>query len=130
MNKKTVGMLVSVFLTASLIIVAKATADNAGAPGSVASLLMRATASSDYSKFHGAVYLKTDQGIDEYKWGGSTCPGKDIVNFNQNRVIMDALIQYSQDEKMIVVPIFKNGQGGAKCLVGITGSNSDIPIIQ
>lgn len=96
--------------------VADAAADSTGAAGRVVELRVNGSGSDDYGKFRGSVKIRTPgkKGrTTEYKWGGTTCPSKDLTP-EQVAILADAFARRANTH---VLPRTKNGQGGAKCLV-------------
>lgn len=96
-------------------------ADSTGDWGRVVSVRVTAQGSDDYGRFRGKVELagrrthpKKRPEITEYVWGGSSCPGRDLSD-SQVHQLQDAMTHRAH---LRLLPYYKPGQGGAKCIVG------------
>ncbi|MBZ0165873.1 MAG: hypothetical protein K8I00_03630 [Candidatus Omnitrophica bacterium] len=98
-------------------------ADETGEPGFIESLELVSISADNYPLYHGEMILQTEFGEVAYRWGGSSCPGKDL-NHESNTHMLDALIQYSQSAHMHIVPTYKNGQGGNLCVVSFVATSN------
>ena len=103
-----------VFIVAVSPLVKDAGADNEGIAGRLVGLQIVDPGSDTHSKFRGSIFIKENFGIvQEYKWSGSTCTGtisiadSDIANFS--RLLNSRPI-------VRLIPIYKNGQGGSRCI--------------
>ena len=87
--------------------------DTAGASGRVVNVTINTPRSDDYAAFHGSVTLREGKKgpLREYKWGGAACPGGTL-----DQGTVDLLTRWFSVFAPIT-PKFKNGQGGARCLV-------------
>lgn len=68
----------------------------------------------DYAKMHGEleVYPVSKNKTYTYRWGGSSCPGRNLTETN----VM--LLGEGLTHKMKIQIEMKLGQGGSKCIVG------------
>jgi len=116
MRRKTA--LVSAFaLSLTTLISGSALAYTVGVAGKIISVTINGSKSDDYNKFHGSVKIRPpgkNKRSVEYKWGGTNCPGKNLTA-DQVDILVGA---FHERKSTHVVPHSKNGQGGAKCLVG------------
>lgn len=95
-------------------------ADIAGDGGYVLAAELLTDGSDDFGLVRGRVLIRqrVDQQTVEYVWGGNTCPGRDLADW-QVQILFDlAAAPY-----MLVVPQYKNGAGGNRCLVRWTAFN-------
>jgi len=104
----------SVVVLAASLSVKEALADTEGISGRLVGLQVVDTGSNTFSKFRGSIFVKESSGIvQEYKWGGTTCTGQisivdsDIANFSR---------QLNSRLSVRIIPIYKNGQGGSRCI--------------
>ena len=102
------------FIIAALVFVVKAEADTEGISGKLIGLQVVNPGSDTFSTFRGSIFIRESFGIvQEYKWGGSTCTGNisiedsDIANFSR-------LLNSRTPAR--IIPIYKNGQGGNRCI--------------
>ncbi len=97
-----------------------ANADSKGAAGRIVEVQVNAQGSDNHALYRGAVKVRSGKKkaftYATYKWGGSTCPGKDLTA-DQVAVLSEALANRS---RVSLIPRFKNGQGGNKCLVSFS----------
>lgn len=90
-------------------------AANVPSRGAIISLYLNSQGSDNFAKFRGILTLDfVGTGAMEYKWGGSTCPGRDVSPENVQILVM------ARAHGLKVTPETKPGQGGAKCLTGFT----------
>ena len=104
---------------------AEGRADQIGEPGFIKAITLISTSSDDFPLYHGSIVLETDGPDEEYRWGGSYCPGQ-TLNTELNMILAQALKQYAQSAHVLIRPQFSNGQGGAKCLVAFTATAQSI----
>lgn len=95
-------------------------ADLAGNPGKLVAFRHLDNDSDDYGTHRGM--LVVDEGgslLQEYRWGGTLCAGRDL-DVDQQKLLVQALAS-----KMRVVPAYKNGQAGVRCVVafGLTSKS-------
>lgn len=89
-------------------------ADTAGEPGRIIALTYNSSGSDERGLFWGAVVIKPWQGsAQEYRWGGSSCPGKNL-DVDETALLERALLSWRVKTR----PFYKFGQGGFLCLVG------------
>jgi len=93
-----------------------ALADEEGKVGRIDRLRINTLGSTDHASFQGAVTLTLIGSKDqvEYRWGGSSCPGQKLNEF-QIQLLMTAM---AQRERTKVAPRYSMGEGGTRCLVG------------
>lgn len=84
--------------------------DEVGDAGRIQTLHINHLYADTYLQFHGRVFIGKD--ADEYRWGGASC-GTKVLPDN-----MVSLLESALDSGLNVEPLWKPGQGGAKCLVG------------
>lgn len=96
-----------------------AAADSPGNPGYVQDITINGSKSDRYIDYQGAVLLQEGDAPDsvkrEYKWGGTVCSGY-LVTEDQLRFMMEAMRAV---RSLQIVPSYKSGVGGARCLVAI-----------
>ncbi len=93
-----------------------ARADFDGDPGRIRSLTHNTPGSSEHSLFQGSIVIKPRNAPgQEYKWGGTTCPGKNLT-VDEVALLERAFLGWGWK----IHPFFKNGQGGNSCLVAFT----------
>lgn len=101
-------------LAAVVLVPAVAWADTDGLKGTVASLTINETSADDYASERGNVVINEGSTARKYQWGGTACNGKYVSESN-----IDLLVQAMRaQDKLEVVPSYKAGAGGARCLVG------------
>jgi len=109
------ALLVLMALAAMLAPSPTATADVQAATGRVVALLVVEPTSDDYAAYHGQVTVGDPiGGFATYHWGGSFCPGKDLLEGS-----IAALHRALDDPRVVIQPFTKNGQGGALCIVAV-----------
>jgi len=90
-------------------------ADVQAATGRVVALLVVDSSSDSYALYHGQITVGDPiGGFATYYWGGSYCPGKDLLESS-----VAALHRALDDPRVVVQPFTKNGQGGALCVVAV-----------
>lgn len=96
-----------------------AAADSPGNPGYVQEILLNSTKSHVYMQYQGAVSLLEGDTVNaarrEYRWGGSVCSGI-LPSDEQVRYLFEAM---RAGKSLQVVPSYKLGAGGTRCLVAI-----------
>jgi len=94
-------------------------ADSVGNPGYVADLVLNTSKSDRYAQFQGSVLLSEGDAASalkrEYRWGGTTCSGY-LPTAEQIRYLFEAM---RSGRALQVVPSYKAGVGGARCLVAM-----------
>lgn len=95
-----------------LALAAPVFADTVGLTGAIVGLREVNSNSDRYALLRGSIWIEESPGqLQEYRWGGSACPGKDLT---EDEV---ANLARNLDRNVRIIPIFKNGQGGSRCLV-------------
>lgn len=93
-----------------LLSASTALADNAGTIGRVAAFQHADPISSEFIE-HGRIYIDEGGGtLRQYKWGGTWCPNRDL-DLDQQALLLDAM-----RSKFSVLPYWRLGNGGARCL--------------
>lgn len=83
--------------------------------GAIISLYVSDQGSDNFAKFRGMLMLDfVGTGVTEYKWGGSTCPGRQLSEASVQ------LLALAQANGLRITPETKPGQGGALCMTGFT----------
>ena len=91
-------------------------ADFEGDSGRILSLTHNTSGSDEQSSFRGSIVVKQRNApAKEYKWGGFTCPGKNLT-VEEVALLERAFLGWGWK----IHPFFKNGQGGNSCLVAFT----------
>ncbi len=101
-------------LAAVVLVPAVAYADADGLKGTVASVTVNETYADDYSAERGNLIVNEGSVARKYQWGGTACNGKNLSEANIS-LLFRAL---EATDKLEVVPSYKGGAGGARCLVG------------
>lgn len=120
-TKTTSRSLGALFLAAACTLLPQtaAAADSPGNPGYVQDILLNSTKSDVYMQYQGAVSLQEGDTVTaarrEYRWGGSVCSGI-MPSDEQVRYLFEAM---RAGKSLQVVPSYKLGAGGARCLVAI-----------
>ena len=96
-----------------------AAADVAGNPGYVLELVLNNSKSDRFLEFQGAVLLVEGNAASspkrEYRWGGTSCSG-----YAPTDAQVDFLFDALRGGRVLqIVPGYKSGTGGARCLVSI-----------
>lgn len=95
-------------------------ADSTGSPGYVTSLTVHESSSDLYGTYRGSLTVREGQepgsSQSEYRWGGTLCSGKNVSE-SSIQLLMIALRGRSDTQ---IVPRYKMGQGGIRCLVSFT----------
>lgn len=96
-----------------------AAADSLGNPGYVQDILLNSNKSDVYMQYQGAVSLLEGDTVSaarrEYRWGGSVCSGI-VPSDEQVRYLFEAM---RAGKSLQIVPSYKLGAGGARCLVAL-----------
>jgi hypothetical protein len=96
-----------------------AAADLTGTAGVVTELVLNGESSEAYGVSHGSVRLQEGDSVAsikrEYKWGGTSCAGV-LPSEEQKRLLFEAM---RAGFSIQVVPSYRMGLAGARCLVGI-----------
>lgn len=96
-----------------------AAADSLGNAGYVQDILLNSSKSDVYMQYQGAVSLLEGDTVSaarrEYRWGGSVCSGI-VPSDEQVRYLFEAM---RAGKSLQIVPSYKLGAGGARCLVAL-----------
>jgi hypothetical protein len=103
-----------VALSAVVLVPAVAYADTDGAAGTVASVTVNESSADDYSSERGNVMVQESQTSRKYSWGGQACSGRNLTEANI-ALLVEAL---RGRDAVQIVPSYKTGGGGVRCLVG------------
>ena len=95
-------------------------ADTAGDGGHVLAAELVSDGSDQFGLLRGRVLIRqrVDEQTVEYVWGGNICPGRDLADWQ-----VQILFDLAATPYMLVVPQYRNGQGGSRCLVRWTAFN-------
>jgi hypothetical protein len=89
-------------------------ADEAGKTGRVTGLRINTSGSADMASFAGIVKIKATNGkVEEYHWGGSTCPAQKLSD-TQVDLLAQAMMQRGRTQ---ISPTFVPGEASKRCLV-------------
>ncbi|MEZ4450744.1 MAG: hypothetical protein R3B09_14780 [Nannocystaceae bacterium] len=95
-------------------------ADSTGSPGYVISLTVHESSSDLYGTYRGSVTIRQGQEPGstqtEYRWGGTLCSGRNVTEANIE--LLTIALRGRSDTQ--IVPRYKMGQGGVRCLVSFT----------
>lgn len=116
-----------VILAATVALPGMAHADSIGTAGQVIGIELNEDSSDDYFLYRGRMFVKEDPTtVQVYRWGGTACNGYVLLD-TQN-----ALLSATMNNKTArIIPYWKPGAGGARCLVGFGSTNSikNVPAI-
>lgn len=101
-------------LAVAMTVPSVAYADTDGTAGTVASVTVNESGSDDYSTVRGELVINEGQANRTYKWGGTVCSGRNVSETNV-ALLFEAL---RARDSVQLVPSYKSGIGGARCLVG------------
>ncbi len=97
-----------------------ASADSSGSTGYVTSLTINTKSSDTYGSYRGSVVLREGtepaSPVREYRWGGTICAGRDLTDADV-QLLTEALRGRADTQ---VIPRYKMGQAGSRCLVSFT----------
>jgi len=116
----SVRLSVSLFAAALVILPSTTFADSTGNSGVVIALTVHESTSDDYGTHRGRVMIR--EGAEpgsaqtEYRWGGTLCQGRNLTEANIS-LLMDAFRSRSDAQ---LIPRYKNGQAGIRCLTSFT----------
>jgi hypothetical protein len=109
----------SLFAACAALPQTAAAADSPGNAGYVQDLVLNSSKSDRYLEFAGSVTLLEGEEANSpkqvYKWGGTVCSGY-LVTSDQLAFLMEAM---RTARSLQIVPSYKAGAGGARCLVSI-----------
>jgi hypothetical protein len=104
----------AVALSAVILVPAVAYADTDGAAGTVSSVTVNESSADDYAAERGNVYVLEGATPRKYTWGGQACSGRNVSEANI-ALLFEAM---RARDSVQVVPSYKTGGGGVRCLVG------------
>jgi len=87
-------------------------ADAVGTAGLVTQLEVNTPSADQYLVYHGRMFIKTNAGTTEYRWGGTSCGTRTV---SEAQV---AMLQGALDSGLKVMPRYQTGQGDSMCVVG------------
>jgi len=97
-----------------------ASADSSGNTGYVTSLTINMKSSNTYNSYRGSVVLREGtepaSSLREYRWGGTLCAGRDLSDADV-QLLTEAFRGRTDTQ---VIPRYKMGQAGSRCLVAFT----------
>jgi hypothetical protein len=105
-------------LTAALLLAIPATAlaaDSSGGLGIIKQVQINGPKSDAHLQFHGKIKVRTNNGVDEYFWGGNKCSAFDLSEHDED-ILLEA---FHTRLRTRIVPLYKKS-GNNKCLVGYT----------
>ena len=102
-------------LLSALFLGTGARADDTGTRGTIAGLDLNTTSADLFLQYHGRLFVDTGSGVDEYRWGGTSC-GTRLITDAQFAALQGA----QNNKKMTIEPRSQDGQGITKCLVGFS----------
>lgn len=117
----------SLALAVTVLVSDSALADSTGTAGAVIGLEVNATSSDVYATYQGRVFVREDAAtVQAYQWQGITCSGHQMTD--RQIAVLDATMN---TKKAGIIPYWKAGAGGARCIVGfaVTNSVKNIPLI-
>lgn len=111
-KKKIHHVLTAGLLALGLALPATASADFAGLPGTLLGFEHVDDSSDDYNfTGHGSIIMDDGDATPRaYRWGGSFCPGR-VLDVAQQQLLVTAMAG-----KLVVLPYYKLGNGGERCL--------------
>lgn len=90
-------------------------ADSLGSIGAVDAVTVYESSSDDYAMQNGVLTVREKTGtLRTYKWGGSFCPNRSL-SFDSIGLLFQAL---RSNTTVDIVPSYKLGNGGTRCLTG------------
>jgi hypothetical protein len=119
-SPRTVLSFLALALTVAIPLTAHA-ADTNGVEGRVRSVDVIAPSADTFLQYHGRVFVATATGLDEYRWGGTSCGSRTM-----SEEMIDLLYKANESAVIRITPVFQDGQGSVKCLVGFTTRNKDV----
>ncbi|MBZ5711568.1 hypothetical protein [Nannocystis pusilla] len=104
--------------TCAALVSTPAAADSTGVTGFVNKVTVYDDSSDNYGAQHGILQVvESGTGtLRNYVWGASLCPGRELAP-DMIQLLVDALHNRPAVE---IVPSYKTGNGGSRCLVGFT----------
>jgi hypothetical protein len=103
-----------VLLAVSLALPRPAHADDLGALGPIVVVARNSTSADTYLQFHGRMVVGDSiGGYAEYRWGGTSCGSRTLSELQ-----VAELLAAMNNPRILVQPLWQDGQGSAICLVG------------
>jgi len=110
----------AILLAASSLPTLASAADSSGSTGYVISVTINTKSSDTYNSYSGSVVLREGtepaSPVREYRWGGTLCSGRDLSSADV-QLLTEAFRGRSDTQ---VIPRYKMGQAGSRCLVSFT----------
>ncbi len=100
------------FFFAVLVPAGAGAEDFVGEAGRLVAFRSVGDASDEWDLLRGEIHLQVGTQLQAYRWGRAFCPGKDLTEAQEAR-----LQRALGDRRLVVIPYYKNGQGGSRCLV-------------
>jgi len=122
-----VTLAAAVAVVAAMLAPATASADTTGTAGPVIGLELNEDSSDEYLAYRGRIFVSEGGGtVQVYRWGGTACNG---ITMSDPQV--DILGEAINNKAARVIPYWKLGAGGARCLVsfGVTNASKNLPLI-
>ena len=108
MSRKTLALLSVLVAVPSTALAA----DDVGTVGRISDLQVNMPSSDSYLAYHGRMFIKNGNNVEEYRWGGTACGSRILT---ENAVMM---LQRALDSGLRVQPRWQPGQGTSRCVVG------------
>jgi len=88
--------------------------ESVGALGPIVVVARNSTSADLYLQFHGRMVVGDSiGGYAEYRWGGTSCGTRTLTEFQ-----VGELLAAMNNPRMLIQPIWQDGQGSTQCLVG------------
>lgn len=125
MNVRTTIRLV-VIATLAFVARRAQAVDNVGAPGAVVGVEISESGSDEYTVARGRLFLNEGDTVQVYPWQGTACNGRPI-----NDQQIDILVESMNKKNTRIIPYWRVGAGGVRCLVAftITPSAKLLPLV-
>jgi hypothetical protein len=118
--KLVAGLSLGMILAASAVLPGVAHADSIGAVGQIVGIEINEDSSDEYGIYRGRIFLKeTPTTVQVYRWGGVACNGYVLM---ESQIALLSATMSSKTARLI--PYWKIGAGGARCLVSFGATNS------
>jgi hypothetical protein len=88
-----------------------ALADSTGTAGPIVGIEINDDTSDLWGTYQGRVFINEGEAIQAYGWQGTSCSGY-VMSTSQQEILANSIAR-----KVLVVPYYKPGAGGARCLV-------------
>lgn len=90
-------------------------ADETGSEGRAKTIQINAPSSDAYLQYHGRLFVTSGNTTTEYRWGGTSCGSRTMTP-----EMVQLLVSTVRADDVRVVPVYQDGQGSTKCLVGFS----------